>query len=115
MMKTNTLPPCKKKLGDGGILPGGDDLCSAYTVVREVAGQYRYWRGIVRETQKDLLRFASVMGLPVYVAVVDGRPYFSFFRAMVSDWIETGGRSWIIAELEARSSKRVVAFPGRRS
>jgi len=111
-MKMHILPPARVEIGNTYLLPVGN-VVSAWSVVFEVAAGYRYWRGIASEAQRDLLRFASLNGTPVYVGVKDGRtPVFYFDREMASAWLNDGGRSWIVGELEARSSRRVVAFSG---
>jgi hypothetical protein len=112
-MKMHILPPARVKIGNTYLWPAGNVFVTAWSVVFEVAAGYRYWRGITSEAQRDLLRFASLNLTPVYVGVKDGRtPVFYFDREMASAWLDDGGRSWIVGELEARSSRRVVAFPG---
>ena len=49
----------------------------------------------------------------VHVGVNGCRPLFYFHRQMADAWLADGGRAWILAELEARSGDRVVAFPKR--
>lgn len=115
-MKMHILPPSRVKIGGSYILYI-KDVC-AWGVVSEVAGGYRYWRAVASETQRDLLRFAALNSVRVSVGVTAGRtPVFYFDRELVNTWLDGGGRSWIIAELEARSTKRVIAFPrnGRAS
>lgn len=115
MMKANALPPCRAKLSASHIILNDDDRVTAWEIIREVAGEYRLWGRIAAEVQRDLLRFHATNGIPVYVGLEGHTPFFYFKRAQVTDWLDAGGRSWIIADMEARASKRVIAFPGRRS
>lgn len=116
-MKAQILPPARVKIGGSYLFYGEDDgYLTAWSVVSEVAPEYRYRRAIASETQRDLLRFAALNVFRVSVGVSEGRtPYFYFDRELVNAWLDQGGRTWIIAELEARSTRRVVAFPRRRS
>lgn len=116
MTKTQIPPPARVRLGALWCIPGDDRLLSAWNVLDEVGSGYRRRGRVGFETQRDLLRHASIVCAPVYVAVArDQRPYPVFRADMVADWLEAGGRSWIIAELEALAAKRVVPFPGRRA
>jgi hypothetical protein len=93
-----------------------EQLVTAWQVIAEVAGEcYRYRYSISADVKRDLLRFASLVGCPVFVGLFLGKPFFGFPRPLADGWLnEHGGRAWIIAELRARSTKRVVAFPGNR-
>src|SRR5271168_1036760 len=111
-MKIHILPPSRVKIGGSYIVYIKDVYVSAWSVVSEVAGGYRYWRAVASETQRDLLRFAALNSVRVSVGVTAGRtPVFYFDRELVNAWLDGGGRAWIIAELEARSTQLVVAFP----
>jgi len=109
-MKTLVPPPAKAKIENTYLMFDETELVTARHVVEDFASDYRYRRGIVAKTQYNLLRFASVNYAPVCVGLSDGRPYFYFRRELVAAWLAAGGKTWIIAELEALSSKRVVPF-----
>jgi len=121
-IKTHVLPPSRIKIGGSHLFYTKDVYVSAWSVVSEVAGGYRYWRAVASETQRDLLRFAALNSVRVSVdtftraaCLMAGRtPVFYFDRELVNAWLDGGGRAWIIAELEARSPKRVIAFPRNR-
>jgi hypothetical protein len=115
-MKMHILPPARVKIGGSYVVYIKDVCFCAWSVVSEVAGDYRYWRAVASETQRDLLRFAALNSVRVSVGVTAGRtPVFYFDRELVNAWLDGGGRAWIIAELEARSTRRVIAFPRNRA
>jgi hypothetical protein len=109
------LPPARAKIGNSTLMmpPSQDGLfVTAWGVVHDVAAPYRYRRSIASDAKRNMSRCTSLAGWGVCVGVSDGRtPFFYFDRKMVSAWLGDGGRAWIIAELEARSTRRVVAFP----
>ncbi|MFZ2106263.1 MAG: hypothetical protein WAV18_12960 [Roseiarcus sp.] len=110
-MKMHIFPPSRVKIGGSYIIYKDVCIC-AWSVVSEVAGGYRYWRAVASETQRDLLRFAALNSARISVGVTAGKtPVFYFDRELVNAWLDDGGRGWIIAEIEARSTRRVVAFP----
>lgn len=113
-MKLQILPPARVKAKGLYCILDSELFVSAWGIVIEVAANYRYHRAIAGETQRDLLRFCAVNSLPIRAGLADGRaPFFYFERSVAETWLEQGGRAWIISELEARSSRRVVAFPSR--
>jgi hypothetical protein len=116
-MKTHIPPPARVKVDSSYRLQVGNHYVTAWDIVRTVASDYRYKYAVAGEVKRDLLLFASLKEMPVFIGVKERRtPFFYFDREMANAWLDAGGRAWIIAELEARSTRRVVvAFPGRRS
>jgi hypothetical protein len=125
MSKAGTMltPPARQLIEDKGYFTAFTDgfkLVSAWSIVDEVAPTYRYRRSIVAAVKHDLVRFAALRVQPLIVGIrcsgTDRRPTtFYFDKSLVDKWLDSGGRSWIIAELERRSAGKVIAFPGRRA
>lgn len=111
-MKLQTLPPFKGETRYKYSNAIDDEaFISAWGVVIEVGERYRGHRSLALECQRDLLRYAALKGGLILPGLAGERaPFLYFFRVVVDGWLEAGGRAWIIAELEARSSRRVVRF-----
>jgi hypothetical protein len=116
-VKPLITPPTLERLRLTGsyVVLGNEQLVTAWQVIDEVAAKYRYRYRISADVKRDLLRLAALVHCPVFVGMYSGKPYFGFPRPLADGWLKNGGRNWIIAELEARSTRRIVAFPGRRS
>ena len=115
MTKPVTLPPCQ--IETRGSYRWPEFLQSAWSVVIDVAGKYRGHRSLARYVQNDLMRFCAKHGLPAFCGTCgdDRAPCLYFDKATIDRWLDAGGRPWIIAEMEARAGRRVIAFPGRRA
>jgi hypothetical protein len=116
-VKPLITPPTRElmRLRGSCLMLDNEHLVTAWQVIDEVAGEYRYRYAISADVKRDLLRLAALVGCPVFVGTYLGKPFFGFPRPLADGWLKNGGRNWIIAELETRSTRRVVAFPGRHS
>jgi hypothetical protein len=103
-LSSKITPPVRARLKSSWITWGSEQLVTAWQVIDEVACERRYRCAISAEVKRDLLRLATLDCSPVFTGIYRDKPYFEFFRALAEKWLEEGGRSWIIAELEARSS-----------
>ena len=104
-MKMHILPPSRVKTGNSyWFRTDARDFTTAWGVLHEVAPDYRYRRAISSEVKRDLLRFASLNGYPVYVGITDtGRPT----STSLARW-RTLGSTTAAAPGSSRNSRRVA-------
>ena len=113
-MKLQILPPARLKTRHLHACEIPGFFRGAYGVIEEVGVGHRYRRQLVGEVQRELIRFSALHATSFYFALRgEMTPCPIFARATVDRWLDEGGRTWIIAELEARSGRRVVPFPTR--
>ena len=113
-MKLQILPPTRLKTKYYHVVQFPELFRGAHSIIAEVGAAYRYRRRLAGDVQRDLIRFSALHSLPVYYFLRgEMPPYALFARTMVEQWLDEGGRAWIVAELEARSSRRVVPFPSK--
>ena len=108
-------PPNWKKYGEGWhILADQDDLTTCWAVLRSVDPSSRRRRGLAAQVERELLRSCVFYNVPVRVGIRDrGMPYFYFHKLIAEDWLNNGGRAWILAEIAARAGRDVIPFPRR--
>ena len=117
----NVSPPNWQRCGatyvalDG---PGIGDFTTAGTVLRSVDDKSRRRRGLYTQVERELLRSCCLHNVTVRIGIRDkGLPLFYVPKIIADHWLNEGGRAWIIAEIETRAGRDVIAFQkplGRR-
>jgi hypothetical protein len=110
MNETKLTPPAEREFPYSYSPVYRDRFTNIWQILDEEASAFKYRRAISRAAQKDLMRYCSAHGVPVYPVTLSGNVYFYFLRRDADAWLNSGGRRWIVAELERRSAGRVVAF-----
>jgi hypothetical protein len=115
MNETKLTPPAEIAFPYSYFPADRTGLTNIWQILDAEAGAFKYRRTISRAAQKDLLRYCAAHGSPVYPVVMCGNVYFYIPKTVAGEWLNSGGRRWIVAELERRSSGRVVAFRPNRN
>lgn len=115
MIGTKLTPPAEIRFPYSYFPKDRADLTNIWQILAEEAGAFKYRRAISRAAQKDLMRWCAAHGAPVYPVAMCGSIYFYVLKRDADEWLENGARRWIVAELERRSSGRVVAFRPNRN
>ena len=112
-------PPNWKKFGTTYALvpdPDAAGLTSAGIFLHGVDSTSRRRRGLIAQIERELLRSCTLHNTSVVVGIgTRGIPFFYVPKSVAHQWLEDGGRAWILAEIAARAGRDVIPFPGRRA